>query len=293
MKLSAFHLRYTLNIENLGDLEAIAENHGALCISYEPQNIDDWPAESDSLPLSGLSCVTLTFENPEDAENCQKELALQGFEHKEVEHEQIEEWLYYHRPYLEPMDFGPLNIYPWRKGEREDPVASDHTSNVIYLPAGLGFGTGRHETTQLCLEAMVDVDLRDKTLIDFGCGSGILAIAAAKLGAKSIQYHDHDPQAMKASLENCLLNTVEHCIPCLDAKDLQKSDILVANILLEPLILLRETLCDLIHLKGIGIFSGILEEQKNRFLSEYSQNFKCLEIREKGQWICIIMQKIS
>ncbi len=132
-----------------------------------------------------------------------------------------------------PLKFGKrLWICPsWR--EIPDPTAVN-----VMLDPGLAFGTGTHPTTALCLEWLDSLDLQDKTVIDFGCGSGILAIAALKLGAKNAIGIDIDPQAIQASRENAKRNGVEDRLQLYLSADTPndlKADVVVANILAGPL----------------------------------------------------------
>ncbi len=106
---------------------------------------------------------------------------------------------------FQPMRFGRrLWIYPWNI----EPPADDADAIVVRLDPGLAFGTGTHPTTALCLEWLDALDLAGKTVIDYGCGSGVLAIAALKLGAARVIGVDNDPQALAASRDNAERNGV-------------------------------------------------------------------------------------
>ena len=139
------------------------------------------------------------------------------------------------------------------------------------LDPGLAFGTGTHPTTSLCLEWLADHDLTDKVIIDYGCGSGILAVAALLLGAKQVHAIDIDPQAITATLANAEKNNVVDKIKCYLPEQFSdiKADIVIANILAKPLCELSEQISELIKANGEIILSGILNEQADSVMTAY------------------------
>ncbi len=141
------------------------------------------------------------------------------------------------------------------------------------LDPGLAFGTGTHPTTALCLEWLAAHDLTGKTVIDYGCGSGILAVAALLLGAAQVQCVDIDPQALEATLANAEKNNVASAIQCYLPEDFpaQPADIVVANILAGPLIELSANIAKLVDRKGFLVLSGILNEQADTVIHAYQQ----------------------
>jgi ribosomal protein L11 methyltransferase len=143
----------------------------------------------------------------------------------------------------------------------QQPAVTDAV--IVELDPGLAFGTGTHPTTALCLEWLEAGDLTGKCLIDYGCGSGILAIAALRLGATHAIAVDHDPQALEATRANAEKNQVADrlTIQPATATLTQPSDLLVANILAKPLIKLAPDLCGLLKPGGHFALSGILAEQ--------------------------------
>ncbi len=181
-----------------------------------------------------------------------------------------------------PMRFGKrLWICPsWREVPEPDAV------NVMLDP-GLAFGTGTHPTTALCLEWLDSLDLRGKTVIDFGCGSGILAIAALKLGAQSAVGIDIDPQAILASRNNAEQNGVADRLRLFlsDEKpsDL-KADVVVANILAGPLKELYPLISQLVKPHGVLGLSGILATQAESVCETYQQSFNLDAVQEREEW---------
>ena len=163
-------------------------------------------------------------------------------------------------------------------------------SIVIHMDPGLAFGTGTHQTTSLCLEYLDSNPPKNLHVIDFGCGTGILAIAAAKFGAKSVIAIDNDPQAVLSSKENVAKNKCENTITTIhliDQESDNKCDLLIANILANPLVELEPLFSDLVHTNGMLLLSGILKEQVDRVVKCYSINFSNIEVTNKGEWFRI------
>ena len=163
-------------------------------------------------------------------------------------------------------------------------------SIVIHMDPGLAFGTGTHQTTSLCLEYLDLNPPKNFHVIDFGCGTGILAIAAAKLGAKSVIAIDNDPQAVLSSKENVAKNKCENTITTIHSINQgndRKCDLLIANILANPLVELEPLFSDLVHTNGMLLLSGILKEQVDRVVKCYSINFSNIEVANKGEWFRI------
>ena len=163
-------------------------------------------------------------------------------------------------------------------------------SIVIHMDPGLAFGTGTHQTTSLCLEYLDSNPPKNLRVIDFGCGTGILAIAAVKFGAKSVIAIDNDPQAVLSSKENVAKNKCENTINTIhliDQKNDNKCDLLIANILANPLVELEPLFSDLVNTNGMLLLSGILKEQVDRVVKCYSFNFSNIEVANKGEWFRI------
>jgi len=165
-----------------------------------------------------------------------------------------------------------------------------NNSIVIHMDPGLAFGTGTHQTTSLCLEYLDSNPPKNLHVIDFGCGTGILAIAAAKFGAKSVIAIDNDPQAVLSSKENVAKNKCENTITTIHSINQgndRKCDLLIANILANPLVELESLFSDLVHTNGMLLLSGILKEQVDRVVKCYSINFSNIEVANKGEWFRI------
>ena len=198
-------------------------------------------------------------------------------------HLEDKNWIRAWMDQFKPLKFGShLWICPsWLKVEEENSV-------VVMLDPGLAFGTGTHPTTALCLGYLDSRDLKDKLVLDYGCGSGILAIAALKLGAKKAMGVDIDEQALQASLENAKRNDVDDRLELVMGTDkkleLPKSQITVANILAGPLAQLEPVIADLTASGGLLALSGILTEQADEVIEAYSKDFIMNKVKDKDGW---------
>ena len=165
---------------------------------------------------------------------------------------------------------------------------------IMELDPGLAFGTGTHPTTALCLEWLAQNELSGKTLIDYGCGSGILGIAALLLGAKTVYGVDNDPQALQASGDNCEKNKLDrdrfplylpgNFATALSNAQVQQVDIVLANILAGPLISLAQYLAAMALPEGKILLSGILREQAEDVMSAYEHWFTFDAPVFQGDW---------
>jgi len=163
----------------------------------------------------------------------------------------------------------------------------------IMLDPGLAFGTGTHPTTALCLEWLDAQELQDKTVIDYGCGSGILAIAAAKLGARRIWAVDYDPQALTATTNNALANQVSEQISIHAPETLPEvtADIVLANILSGPLLELAPRFADLLRPGGKLVLSGVLSDQAAALLEKYRTWFNMEPTTTREEWVRLSGQR--
>ncbi|MEP7328537.1 MAG: 50S ribosomal protein L11 methyltransferase [Betaproteobacteria bacterium] len=183
--------------------------------------------------------------------------------------------------------FGPIEIAPgfyivptW--SESPDPAALN-----LRLDPGLAFGTGSHPTTRLCLEWLRAEITGGETVLDYGCGSGILAIAAVKLGAARVTGTDVDGQALTASRVNALGNAVAIAFDSPDALPMRVEDIVVANILANPLILLAPALSARVRVGGRIALSGILSAQSDAVAAAYARWFTLAPWRENDGWVLL------
>ena len=186
---------------------------------------------------------------------------------------------------FKPMPFGRrLWIYPWNI----EPPADDGLV-VVRLDPGLAFGSGTHPTTALCLEWLDGLDLAGQSVIDYGCGSGILAIAALKLGATSAIGVDNDPQALTASQDNAERNGVAERLALFLPEDhaSEPADVFVANILAGPLGELAPTFAAAAKPGAPFAISGILDGQQDELLARYAEWFDALRVDTRDGWVRI------
>lgn len=186
---------------------------------------------------------------------------------------------------FKPMAFGRrLWIYPWNI---EPPADDDRV--VVRLDPGLAFGSGTHPTTALCLEWLDSLDLVGKTITDYGCGSGILAIAVLKLGAASAVGVDNDPQALIASRDNAERNGVADRLALFLPEDFDATvaDVFIANILAGPLGDLAPRFAAAAKPGAPFAISGILVGQQDELLQRYAEWFDELRVDTREDWVRI------
>ena len=194
------------------------------------------------------------------------------------------EWM----SHYQPMQFGE---HFWVCPSWIDPPDPDAIN--LLLDPGLAFGTGTHPTTALCLQAMAALPLEGTCVVDYGCGSGILAVAALKLGARDVLGVDNDPQALVASEDNAQRNAVTNLSVALpgayDAAAWRaRADLVVANILAGPLLELSHTLLDLLKPGGILMVSGLLATQAETLIAHYAKHLPLEVVGETDGWVCLM-----
>ncbi|MDH0308423.1 50S ribosomal protein L11 methyltransferase [Aeromonas caviae] len=208
-----------------------------------------------------------------------------------VEQLEDKDWVREWMDHFHPMQFGErLWICPsWRDVPNPDAV------NVMLDP-GLAFGTGTHPTTALCLQWLDGLDLAGKTVVDFGCGSGILGIAALKLGAARVIGIDIDPQAIQASRDNAERNGVadqiELYLPEDQPQDVE-ADVVVANILAGPLRELAPLIAGHGKAGSLMALSGVLESQAPELETIYGQWFEMDPTAVKEEWCRLSGRKLG
>lgn len=218
-----------------------------------------------------------------------KEMGIDLGEAK-VEHEKMyeEDWANTWKQYYKPSKVGEkIVVKPiWEEYEQKEGEL------VVNLDPGMAFGTGTHETTRMCIQALEKYVKEESTVFDVGCGSGILAIAAAKLGAKLAVGVDLDPVAVESSIENVgynNLNNIEilhgNLVEVIDGK----SDIVVANILAEIICILTDDVKRVMKDGGVFITSGIIHDRVDMVCEKLeATGFEVIEKNRDGEWNCIV-----
>lgn len=277
---------FTIDRERAPLVEAALQNAGALAVTLvdagdEPQ-LEPLPGTT---PLWSRVEVIALFPDDrtsrEQARRLADTLAAELAAHPRIERLEDQVW---ERVWL--SDFAPARFGSrlWICPRGQAPDAADAV--VVELDPGLAFGTGHHPTTALCLTWLDAADLAGTTLIDYGCGSGILAIAALRLGAARAIAVDHDPQALEATLANASENGVaERLLVCTpETMPDWQADVLVANILPGPLIELASRLATLNRPGGSLALSGILREQAGDVAAAYAERFDLAPPRFQDDW---------
>jgi ribosomal protein L11 methyltransferase len=172
---------------------------------------------------------------------------------------------------------------------------ADPNAINLQLDPGLAFGTGTHPTTALCLRWLERHCSDSRTLIDYGCGSGILSIAALKFGITNAVGVDVDPQALRVSRENAARNDVAERYRCCLPRELgddTRADIVIANILADTLVELAPQLTHRVNTNGLLALSGILTEQAADVRDRYASDFQLVSEAEDG-WVLLAGEKLS
>ncbi|MGD8567695.1 MAG: 50S ribosomal protein L11 methyltransferase [Gammaproteobacteria bacterium] len=194
------------------------------------------------------------------------------------------EWM----KHFHPLRFGRRT---WICPSWQPPPDPDATN--IFLDPGLAFGTGTHPTTALCLEWLDRQMGGGETVIDYGCGSGILAIGALKLAAREVWAVDNDPQALVATRENARKNGIGDTLRILSTTEALTidADVLLANILANPLITLAPLFAERVKHGGIAVLSGILLEQQADVLNAYQRHFELLSSAQNEHWVRLELKR--
>ena len=284
----AWHQISVITNENTAPKLADFFDHlGAVSVTYmdaEDEPVYE-PAIGETKIWSNTQVIALYELNIDTAHI--KQAVLAQFKTDELQHwleETIDdqEWERAWMEFYKPMKFADrLWVCPTDQEQREEGTV------CLTLDPGLAFGTGTHPTTALCLEWLASHDLTDKVVIDYGCGSGILAVAAVLLGAKVAHAVDIDPQAITATESNALKNNVADKIICYLPEQFipLKADIVLANILAKPLIEMSATISALVAPSGALVLSGILAEQAESVTAAYQEHINFNTLIQQEDWI--------
>jgi ribosomal protein L11 methyltransferase len=295
-------LSLTLHATHQQRVETALEDLGALSITLQDADADT-PDERaifepgvGETPLWATVVLQALFDNQVDRAGLLHALTdlVPELSPEQVTFRDVAEqdWTRAWMDQFQPMRFGRrLWIYPWNV----EPPADAAAAAIVRLDPGLAFGTGTHPTTALCLEWLDAADLSGKTLIDYGCGSGVLAIAALKLGCAHVIGIDNDEQAIVASRSNAERNGVSTQLDLHlpKAAPPMQADVLVANILAGPLHELAPQFAAYLVPGGSLVISGVLESQESELLRRYAQWFSDLHVIARGEWLRISAKKLN
>jgi ribosomal protein L11 methyltransferase len=287
---------FAVPAQHVEQAESVLYDLGALSVTLQDAGeqplLEPAPGET---PIWNLSVVTGLFPQEKNPDELLQNLhlALGEFvvaDFFEISRVENQEW---ERAWMQdygPMHFGRrLSVYP-----SHIPPEDPERINIILDP-GLAFGTGTHPTTSLCLRWLDAQELNNKICVDYGCGSGILAVAALMLGAARVYAVDIDPQALIATQQNAERNGItfglQVSIP--DKLGSVGADIVLANILSNTIIDLAAALTGLVRPGGKLVLSGILCEQSEAVRNVFSAAFDFeMEIEAEG-WVLLVARKLS
>ena len=280
--------------QNAALVESLLQNEPVLAVTLT-DDADDPVLEPGvgETPLWPSVCVTALFSGDTETAPLAQLMSLvpgidrpQQVSFRKVEDQQWERvWL----DRFKPMQFGrSLWIVP---GDQASPRDATH---VIRLDPGLAFGTGTHPTTRLCLQWIDGHDFDGQSVVDFGCGSGVLGIAAAIKGAKQVICVDNDPQALTATRDNAARNDVTDEVSVFTPEqfgqegDTQSgADVILANILAGPLVELAPLLLASLAPGGTLVLSGVLEQQADEVASAYASQLAGMQKTVIDGWVLL------
>jgi len=289
--LNWFKVELLCTCDDLIIIEEVLFAYGAFTISnsdngnspiYEP-NVEETPLWKE-IKLSAL------FDKKISYQEISHELQLISYTDLRISEIKEINWVEKYQKDFKPFKIGKnLSVVPsWSDANYAE------STHLIKIDPGVAFGTGTHETTKLCLEFIEKNNFKNLTVCDYGCGSGILGIALAILGARRVYCYDHDPQAIKSTITNAMNNKVDKIIQ--ENTDLtllnSKLDFIIANIFLHSLVELKETFRGLLSCDGILVVSGVLEKDSRELIEKFSDTFLLLELFQKGEWCLFKFKKI-
>lgn len=236
----------------------------------------------------GVFALRVYPENMEDANNLKAELNEKNLGQCLIEEKDDEDWANNWKKYYKPLEIGEkLAIVPeWEAYDNDKRI-------VIKINPGMAFGTGTHESTYMCLELLERYVNKDDEIFDIGCGSGILAIAALKLGAKRALAVDIDDKCIDASHENADLNNLEDKMEIKKGNLLDvvkgRADLIVSNIIAEIIVDEIKNLKNHMDMGGIFITSGIIKERRQMVIDALEESgFEIIDELEKNNWVAIV-----
>lgn len=290
----------TADVDKAGDIAQMVVPYGIYIEDYAAleQEVEEIAhidlIDEDLLAKDREHAIVHIYINPD--ENPAEAIAFlsERYNAENIEHNidvvscEEEDWLNNWRKYFNPTPIGKkLLIRPtWR--ENYDPQGRI----VLNIDPGLAFGTGSHETTRLCLETLENYITADKTVLDVGCGSGILSIASLLLGAKSAFGVDIDNTAVRTALENAEINNVSDKFTAvcgnLTDKVSDTYDIVVANIVADAIIMLSKGIKQFMNEDSVYIMSGIIDTRLDDVLKAITPDFEIIKTIEDNGWCCLV-----
>lgn len=289
-------------LTNIGIPTIEIDDPNDIALTMEKKNKTDWDyIDEELLKNKDTDEVHIKAYLPEDTPYEEKIIQIQnslnhikqfldigkGTVKTDILHE--EEWANSWKKYYKPLKIGKNILI---KPSWEEYTPRDDDEVIIEMDPGMAFGTGTHETTSMCLELIEKYIAKGDVVFDIGCGSGILGIASAKLGASSVIGVDLDANAVKVAKNNVNSNNVQHIMKLyegnlLDVID-QKADIVVANIIADVIIELSQSVLEFLKPNGLFIASGIIRERLQDVKEAMGKNgLDIIDLYEKGSWCAL------
>ncbi|MGI5949523.1 50S ribosomal protein L11 methyltransferase [Peptoniphilus sp.] len=268
-------------------IEEISEN----IIDELEQDERDWDfIDYPLLDVHGEELILKTYpEDLEEAEKIKTTIEDKDLGECSIYEKDDEDWANNWKKYYKPLEIGDkIAIVPmWEEYENKE------NRHEIIINPGMAFGTGTHESTYMCIEMLEKYVKENDTIFDIGCGSGILAIASLKLGAKKALAVDIDDKCIDATLENAKLNNVEEKVDVKKGNllDVVKgdADLIVSNIIAEIIVDEIKNLSSHLNDGGIFISSGIITERRDMVVDALKENgFEIIDEKTKNNWVAIV-----
>ncbi len=280
-----YELTLQVSKQQVESIDQALTESGAVGVTYvDAKDAPIYEPKPGEMPLWSQIKLIALFED-ESLMSAASESLLSAYPQLEQLKTQLKDqvWERVWMDHFKPMQFGQNS---WVIPDGFD-IVDPGAVNLILDP-GLAFGTGTHETTSLCLKWLDKNDVKDKELVDFGCGSGILAVMALLQGAKKVTCVDIDDQAIQATLQNAEKNGVGQGIEIINPENvhlIKNKDGILANILAEPLMVFCEDFYEMLKQGGFVVLSGILKSQKNMICDKYAQHFVDIEAEIEEDWV--------
>lgn len=284
-------LRFICDAPTAAQLDQHLSDCGALAVSLD--DAEDQPVyepQTGTTPLWSNTRVTGLFPGAREPvallAELERRLAPARLPVPAVSTLEDQEWLRLHQDAFEPVCFGGRL---WVVPSWSPPPRLEAGQVSLGLDPGLAFGTGSHPTTAMCLAWLAAQKINDKQAVDYGCGSGILAMAAAKLGARHVWAVDNDPQALQATRRNASANAIGNLVAVHTPEDLPPltADLLVSNILANTLSNLAQTLSQLLAPGARLALAGILEEQSPAVLASFAPWCALDTVEQREGWVLL------
>ncbi len=283
--MSFYELTVQVLQSQVESLDELLTQTGAVGVTYvDAKDAPIYEPKPGEMPLWNDIKLTALFDDINTLEMASQTL-LKSYPKLQQLKTQLKDqvWERVWMEHFKPIRFGDNSWVIPDGYEVVDPKAVN-----LILDPGLAFGTGTHETTALCLKWLDQNDVKGMSLVDFGCGSGILAVMALLQGAKQVICVDIDEQAILATKQNAKKNNVAEGIRVIkpeNVRSIKNQDGILANILAEPLMMFCDDFQQMLKPKGFIVLSGILESQKNMICDKYATRFVDIECEIEQDWV--------